>query len=189
MPTTDFMYNDDHLIDPKKVAPTIELIKQIRENEKRLGVKLIDSIGTQMHVDNGMTKEQMREMIINLSQFGLPIEITEFDIVITNGVENLSEEQIETMRQAKINEIYECVDELREQYNIRGFTIWSKTDKQNFRVFLANEERIPKGLEPIETMHGGYYTELMQPRNKTLTKSNFQSFNYILILIVADMLV
>lgn len=178
MPTTDFMYNDDHLIDPKKIAPTIELIKQIRENEKRLGVKLIDSIGEQMHVDNGMTKEQMREMIINLSQFGLPIEITEFDIVITNGVENLSEEQIETMRQAKINEIYECVDELREQYNIRGFTIWSKTDKQNFRVFLANEERIPKGLDPIETLHGGYYTEQMQPRNKTLTKSNFQSFNY-----------
>lgn len=178
MPTTDFMYNDDHLIDPKKIAPTIELIKQIRENEKRLGVKLIDSIGTQMHVDNGMTKEQMKEMIINLSQFGLPIEITEFDIVMTNGVEKLSEEQIETMRQAKINEIYECVDELREQYNIRGFTIWSKTDKQNFRVFLENEQRIPKGLEPIETLHGGYYTEQMQPRNKTLTKSNFQSFNY-----------
>lgn len=178
MPTTDFMYNDDHLTDPKKIAPTIELIKQVRENEKRLGVKLIDSIGTQMHVDNDMTKEQMREMIINLSQFGLPIEITEFDIVITNGVEKLSEEQIETLRQAKINEIYECIDELREQYNIRGFTIWSKTDKQNFRVFLANEERIPKGLEPIETLHGGYYTELMQPRSKTLTKSNFQSFNY-----------
>lgn len=178
MPTTDFMYNDDHLTDPKKIAPTIELIKQIRENEKRLGVKLIDSIGTQMHVDNGMTKEQMREMIINLSQFGLPIEITEFDIAMTNGVEKLSEEQIETLRQAKINEIYECIDELREQYNIRGFTIWSKTDKQNFRVFLANEERIPKGLEPIETLHGGYYTELMQPRNKTLTKRNFQSFNY-----------
>ena len=178
MPTTDFMYNDDHLIDTKKIAPTTNLIKQIRKNEKRLGVKLIDSIGTQMHVDNGMTKEQMREMIINLSQFGLPIEITEFDLAMTNGVEKLSEEQIETMRQAKINEIYECVDELREQYNIRGFTIWSKTDKQNFRIFLANEERIPKGLEPIETLHGGYYTEQMQPKNKTLTKSNFQSFNY-----------
>lgn len=178
MPTTDFMYNDDHLIDTKKIAPTIELINQIRENEKRLGVKLIDSIGTQMHVDNGMTKEQMREMIINLSQFGLPIEITEFDIAMTNGVEKLSEEQIETMRQSKINEIYECVDELREQYNIRGFTIWSKTDKQNFRVFLANEERIAKGLDPIETLHGGYYTEQMQPKNKNLTKSNFQSFNY-----------
>jgi len=178
MPTVDFMYNDDHLIDPKKIVPIIELIKQIRENEKRLGVKLIDSIGTQMHIDNGMSKEQMREMIINLSQFGLPIEITEFDIAMTNGVEKLSEDQIETMRQAEINEIYECVDELREQYNIRGFTIWSKTDKQNFRVFLANEERIPKGLEPIETLHGGYYTEKMQPKNKTLTKSNFQSFNY-----------
>ena len=175
MPTTDFMYNDDHLIDPKKIAPTIELIEKIRENEKRLGVKLIDSIGTQMHIDNSMTKEQMREMIINLSGFGLPIEITEFDIAMTNGVEKLSEEQIETLRQSKINEIYECVDELREQYNIRGFTIWSKTDKQNFRVFLANEKRISKGLEPIETLHGGYYTELMQPKNKPLTLSRQKS--------------
>lgn len=176
MSTTDFMYNDDHLIDYKKVISTIELIKQIRESEKRLGVKLVDSIGTQMHVDNDMTKEKMREMIINLSQFELPIEITEFDLVMTNGVEKLSEEQIEILRQAKINEIYECIDELREQYNIRGFTIWSKTDKQNFRVFLENKERIAKGLKPIETLHGGYYTEQMQP--KVLTKSNFLSFNY-----------
>ena len=45
-----------------------------------------------MHVDNGMAKEQMKEMIINLSRFGLPIEITEFDIAMTNGVEKLSEE-------------------------------------------------------------------------------------------------
>ena len=174
LPTTDFMYNDDNLIDPQKIPATIEIIKKIREEEKRLGVKLIDSIGTQMHIDNGMTKEQMREMIINLSQFGLPIEITEFDIVITHGIENLSEEQIETIRQAKINEIYECVNELKDEYNIRGFTIWSKTDKQNFRVNLANEERIPKGLEPIETLHGGYYTEEMKQKKK----EKFQRFNY-----------
>lgn len=178
LPNTDFMYNDDNIIDPSKIEPTLELLHQIRAQEERLGVKLIDSIGTQMHIDNGMTKEQMRNMIISLSKFGLPIEITEFDMVMTNGIKGLTEEQIETLRQQKINEIYECVQELRKEHNIRGFTIWSKTDRQNFRVNLANEIRIPKGLEPIDSMHGGYFTEEMKPKGKTLTKNNFQSFNY-----------
>jgi len=176
MPTTDFMYNDDHLIDPKKIDATIDIISQIREYEQSHGVKLIDSIGTQMHVDNNMTKEQMREMIVSLSRFGLPIEITEFDIAMTSGVENLTEQEIEDIRQKKINEIYACVDELKEQCDIRGFTIWSKTDAQNFRVFLSNEERIPKGLPPIETLHGGYYDSKMKPKTKSKVFS--QDFNY-----------
>ena len=178
LPEMDFMYNDDNIIDPNKIDATMELLSQIRAQEERLGVKLIDSIGTQMHIDNGMTKEQMKDMIISLSKFGLPIEVTEFDIVMTHGINGLSEEQINLMRQKKINEICECVQELKKDYNIRGFTIWSKTDKQNFRVNLANEDRIPKGLAPIETMYGGYYTEEMRPKGKTLTKNNFQSFNY-----------
>ena len=178
LPNTDFMYNDDNLIDPNKIESTMELLRQIRDQEERLGVKLIDSIGTQMHIDNGMTKDQMKEMIVSLSKYGLPIEITEFDMVMTNGIEGLTEKQIETLRQQKINEIYECVQELRKEHNIRGFTIWSKTDRQNFRVNLANEIRIPKGLEPIDSMHGGYFTEEMKPKGKTLTKNNYQSFNY-----------
>ena len=179
MPNTDFMFNDDNLIDPRKIQANGELIRQIQEYEKEHGVKLIDSIGSQMHIDNDITKEQIREMIINLSQFGLPIEITEFDLAMTKGVENLTDEQIEKLRQEKINDIYDCVEELKEQHSIRGFTIWSKTDKQNFRVSLENEKRIEKGLPPIETLHGGNYTESMQPKNKTLVKNNSaQSFNY-----------
>jgi len=173
LPTIDFMYNDDNLTDPKKIEATIELLKQIREYEELKGIRLIDSIGTQMHIDNSMTKEQMKNMIINLSYIGLPIEITEFDIAMNNGVENLTEEQIEALRQEKMNEIYSCVEELKEQYNIRGFTIWSKTDKQNFRVNLENEERISKGLAPIETLHGGYYTELMQPKTAMSMAKNY----------------
>ena len=85
-----------------------------------------------------------------------------------------------------MNEIYECVEELREQCNIRGFTIWSKTDKQNFRVYLANEERISKGLEPIETLHGGYYTELMRPKNFFI-KNNFLPLGFIDSVIISEL--
>ena len=132
-----------------------------------------------MHIDNTMTKSQMQEMIINLSKFDLPIEITEFDIAMTHEVENFSPQEIGLLRQAKINEIYECVEELKNQYNIRGFTIWSKTDKQNFRVTLENEARISRGEEPIDTLQGGYYSDKMKPKTKILIKKeNAQKFNY-----------
>ncbi len=179
MPSTDFMYNDDHLTDSRKIPATVEIIGEIQRYEKSHDTKLIDSIGTQMHLDNDVSKEQIRQMIINLSQFGLPIEITEFDLAMTSGVEGLTDKQIEQMRQQKINEVYECVEELREQCNIRGFTIWSKTDKQNFRVNLENEVRLARGLEPIETLHGGAFTEKMESKSKSLVKqNNFQDFNY-----------
>ena len=179
MPTIDFMYNDDYLTDPRKIPATIEMIRQIQEYEKKHGVKLIDSIGTQMHIDNDLSKEEIRQMIINLSQFGLPIEITEFDLAMTSDIEGLTDEQIEQLRQKKINEVYECVEELREQCHIRGFTIWSKTDKQNFRVFLENEIRMARGLEPIESLHGGAFTESMESKAKSLKKQReFQNFNY-----------
>ena len=142
LPNVDFMYNDDNVIDSRKMAITEEIIARIQAYERSHGVKLIDSIGTQMHIDNNVTKEQIIDMFRNLSKFGLPIEVTEFDLAMTAGVDGLTDEQIEVMRQRKMAEIYECIDSLREECNIRGVTIWSKTDSQNFRVSLENEARI-----------------------------------------------
>ncbi len=182
LPSVDFMFNDDNLTDPRKIDANIELISQIRKYEEEHGTKLIDSIGTQMHIDNNLSKADIENMVRGLAQFGLPIEITEFDIAMTRNVEGLSDIQIETLRQQKINEVYSVIEQLKDECNIRGFTIWSKTDKQNFRVSLANEERIKNGLEPITTLHGGAFTEDMKPKSKVyekaLLKNNFQSFNY-----------
>lgn len=180
LPNVDFMYNDDHLIDPAKLEATVELIKRIQEHEKVLGVKLIDSIGTQMHIDNNVSKEQIRNMFIELSKLGLPIEVTEFDLAMTAEMEGLTPEQIEVVRQKKINEVYEVISELREECNIRGFTIWSKTDSQNFRVKLANEILVERGMEPtVRTFHGGFYTESMVPKSVEMAKKiRMQNFNY-----------
>ena len=111
-------------------------------------------------------------MFRNLSKLGLPIEITEFDMAMTHGVGGLSPEQIEELRQQKMSEILGCVNSIAKECNIRGFTIWSKTDSQNFRVSLANEIRIKAGLDPISTLHGGYYTESMESKGKQLIKNN-----------------
>lgn len=178
---SDFMFNDDNWIDPRKIEANKELILEIQKYEKEHSVKLIDSIGTQMHIDNDSSKPDIENMIRELSKFGLPIEITEFDIAMTKGVSGLSDFEIEILRQKKINEVYSVVEELREECNIRGFTIWSKTDRQNFRVSLENERRIKEGEPTIESLHGGVFTENMEPKSKTykfLLKNDFQTFNY-----------
>lgn len=179
LPTVDFMYNDDHLVDPNKLPATIELIRRIQDYSKGLGVQLIDSIGTQLHMDNNISKEELRNMFISLSEIGLPIEITEFDLAMTSNVEGLTDDEIETLRQHKINEIYEVINELKDKCDIRGFTVWSKTDSQNFRVSLANEVLIRDGREPITTLHGGAYTEYCLPKSSEISKRiRKQNFNY-----------
>lgn len=181
LPDADFMFNDDNLTDPKKIEANKKLILEIQKYEKEHGVKLINSIGTQMHIDNDSSKTDIENMIRELSKFGLPIEITEFDIAMTKGVAGLSDFEIEILRQQKINEVYSIVEKLREECNIRGFTIWSKTDRQNFRVSLENERRIKEGEPTIESLHGGVFTENMEPKSKMykfLLKNDFQTFNY-----------
>ena len=180
LPTVDFMYNDDHLIDPDKWSATSALIERIQDYSKGMGVKLIDSIGTQMHIDNDVSKEEIRNMFIELSKFGLPIEITEFDLAMTSGLEGLSDLQIEQIRQKKINEVYEVIEELKDQCNIRGITIWSKTDSQNFRVKLANEELVSRNMEPsVSTLHGGCFTEEMISKSSGFSKNiRKQNFNF-----------
>lgn len=176
MPNVDFMYNDDNLEDPRKMDETIKLIQRIQEYERGHGIKLIDSIGTQMHIDNSVSIESIEAMFRNLSRLGLPIEVTEFDMAMTHNVDGLSPEQIEELRERKINEILHCINNLAEECNIRGVTIWSKTDSQNFRVSLENEKRIRAGLEPISTLHGGYYTENMESKGKgSYRLSNFHT--------------
>ena len=93
---------------------------------------------------------------------------------MTHGVEGLTAEEIEVLRQMKMNEILSCIEELSKECNIRGVTIWSKTDSQNFRVKLANEQLIAEGREQIDSLHGGYFTENMEPKAKQFTKS----YNY-----------
>lgn len=179
LPNVEFMYNDDNLTDPKKLSATIELIRRIQDYSKGLGIQLIDSIGTQMHIDNNVSKEEIKNMFLTLKELGLPIEITEFDLAMTSGIEGLTPEQIEVLRQKKINEVFEVVEELKDECNIRGFTIWSKTDSQNFRVTLANEIAHREGKDFISTLHGGMFTGDMVPKSAEMAKLvRKQNFNY-----------
>ena len=177
LPNTDFMYNDDNLIDSRKIPATTEILKRIRQYEIDHGIRLIDSIGTQMHIDNSVTKDQVITMFHALGKYGLPIEVTEFDMAMISNIDGLSEDEINNLRVQKMQDFFDDVTKCRETDSIRGFTIWSKTDAQNFRVALENEQRIKNGQEPITTLHGGFYNNDMSAK-KSKTKEKSQDFNY-----------
>ena len=130
-----------------------------------------------MHIDNSVTKDQVITMFHALGKYGLPIEVTEFDMAMISNVHGLSEDEINNLRVQKMQDFFDAVTKCRETDSIRGFTIWSKTDAQNFRVALENEKRIKAGQEPITTLHGGFYNNDMSEK-KAKTKEKFQDFNY-----------
>lgn len=175
LPNVQFVYNDANLEDPRKMDITEFIINRIQEYEKAHDIKLIDAIGTQMHIDNDTPTSLIESMFEKLSNFGLPIEVTEFDMAMTHDVGGLSNDEVEELRQDKMNEIFDCVGRIKDKCNIQGFTIWSKTDSQNFRVTLENERRKKNGQEPITTLNGGFYTEDMEPKSKAIKESKSQS--------------
>ncbi len=190
LPHVNLMLNECTLEDPRKIEPFKRLVlDKIKTYEQQHGIKLIDTIGTQMHIDSSVTKEEIRTMFENLSQFGLPIEVTEFDMTIDQNFINFhSKEEIETFKRQKISDFCDVVAEMQEKGNIKGVTIWSVSDTQNFAVSLTNQkiyqknlERQKKGLEPIpyvKTLYGGYYDAEMEDRTKPKTNGFNQDFNY-----------
>ena len=142
-----------------------------------------------MHVDTSITKEQMRNMFESMSQFGLPIEVTEFDMFTDRRfVESHSKEEVEELKKKKIAEFCEVISEMKDKANIEGVSIWSVSDKQNFMINIMNQkihkqniERQKQGLEPIplvKNVYGGYYDSEMKDITKSKTKGFNQEFNY-----------
>ena len=190
LPNVNLMINECNLEDPRKIEPFKKLVlDKIKAYEQQQGIKLIDSIGTQMHIDSSVSKDDIKTMFDNLSQFGLPIEVTEFDMAIDqNFINSHSQEEIVAFKRQKINDFCDVVAEMQERGNIVGVTIWSVSDTQNFVVYLTNQkiyqknlEREKQGLKPIpyvRTLYGGYYDSNMQDITRPKINGFNQKFNY-----------
>ena len=168
----DFMYNEVFLENPQKMVEFHKMMSKIKAFEEKNNIQIIDTLGIQLHTDYNITQEQLAVMFREMAKYGYPIEITEFDMTMPEEViEGLTEEQIERLRQQKINKILRTINYLKDECRIKGFTIWSLTDSHNFVVSLENEQRIPNGEEEITTLHGGYFTSNMTPRGERVELS------------------
>lgn len=174
LPSTDFMYNEDNLVDPNKLPLTFEMLNRIQQYEKNHNIRLIDSIGTQMHINSNVKNQDVKNMFHQLQKLRLPIEITEFDLKMVDG--KSGDLQTEIARQLKINDLYSI---FQEEPNLRGFTIWSKTDSQSFLVALENRERKKHKQPFIKSQNAGYFTEKMTEKSEALGRElTPQKYNY-----------
>ena len=168
----DFMYNEVFLENPKKMEAFHQMMEKIQKFEKEHNTRIIDTLGIQLHTDYNITQEQLATMFRSMAKYGYPIEITEFDMTMPKEeIIGLTEEQIDRLKQQKMNKILRTINYLKDECKIKGFTIWSLNDKHNFVVSLENEQKIPNGEEPTTTLHGGYFTEDMTPRGERVALS------------------
>lgn len=164
LPDVNFVYNDCNLENKSKRLVVIELLKAINVYEKNKKVKLIDTLGLQMHVDLDILKDDIVSMFDDLKILNMPLAITEFDLCApVDMIKNNSGNEIEILRDRFISDLCNIVTYfiVSKQVTFDSITIDSVNDKQNHKLTIINNERLNKNLPLIKTIYGGIYDNNM----------------------------
>lgn len=163
LPNIEFVYNEVNLEDNNKLQTFKSVLDRIKafeaKNKERLnGKKIIDCIGTQMHLKSDITVKDIDLSLNKLSSYGYPIKITEYDQALTNDyIATHSPFECEIEKQKKQVELKNFIVNSSKKYNIRQVTIWSLTDSTNFLLDKQNKKLIQQGKEPIKSIYGGAF--------------------------------
>lgn len=165
LPNVEFVYNEVNLEDKNKLPvfkSVLDRIKIFEEKHKEMlnGKKLVNCIGTQMHLQSDVTEKELNSSLSRLSSYGYPIKITEYDQALSDDyIETHSPLECEVEKQRKQAEIKNLIVNSSEKYNIRQVTIWSLTDSTNFLLDNKNKTLIQQGKEPVKTIYGGAFRD------------------------------
>lgn len=163
LPNVEFVYNEINLEDKKKLPvfkSVLDRVRAFEEKNKNLlnGKKIIDCIGTQMHLNPYVTEKDLEYSLDFLSSFGYPIKITEYDQTLSDDfIKNHFSKECEiekVKRQEKLKKYFQIN---AKKYNIKQITIWSLTDSTNFLLDKKNKALIKNGMAPIKSIYGGAF--------------------------------
>ena len=73
-----YVYNEPFLENPERRKAVLEQLQQMNE----LSPELIDTIGTQMHIEMTQDIESIRQCFEDLKEAGVNVQITEFDMCL-----------------------------------------------------------------------------------------------------------
>lgn len=185
-----YVYNEPFLENPERRKAVIKQLSQINE----LSPGLIDTIGTQMHIEMTQNTDDIRncfEDLKRLEKLGIGTQITEFDMCLPerfmfdeNGkirsekdlVEIINSkisksgitiESIEELKSMKMNEISNAIEETEIQLD--GITYWSINDILDHNLERTNRKTYEQGLQRdiANTRYSGLYSGL--ERSKTIS--------------------
>lgn len=174
-----YVYNEPFLENPQRRAAVINQLGQI--SEASLG--LIDTIGTQMHIEMTQDKEAVKKCFEDLKRlrgFGIGTQITEFDMCMPerflfdeNGKERSEVEivgvvnsklgtdfkDVSDIKELKMREITSAIEETGIQLD--GITYWSISDTLDHNLERTNKKTYEQGLprDIIHTRYAGAYSD------------------------------
>ena len=126
-------YNDYNLeTNPSKLNEVIEFIKDI---DAANGSPIVDGIGTQMHVQSSISREEIDAMFKALAATGKLIRVTELDVA--TGSATPSSAQLEQQAKTYQN-IVESYIEIVLEAQLHGITIWSLSDAAEEHEYWLN---------------------------------------------------
>lgn len=126
-------YNDYNLeTSPSKLNEVIEFIKDIDEANDS---SIVDGIGTQMHVQSSISREEIDAMFKALAATGKLIRVTELDVA--TGSATPSSAQLEQQAKTYQNIVESYIENVPEDQR-HGITIWSLSDAAEEHEFWLN---------------------------------------------------
>ena len=172
---------------PERRQVVIEQLSQINE----LAPGLIDTIGTQMHIEMTQNTEDIRKCFCDLKkleELGIGTQITEFDmclperfmfnengkarsekelVELINRKSGISVESMAEFKKIRINEISEAIKQTG--IKLDGITYWSISDTLDHNLERTNRKTYEQSLQRdvAQTRYAGLYSGL--ERNKTIS--------------------
>lgn len=188
-----YVYNEPFLENPERRQVVIEQLSRIN----KLAPELIDTIGTQMHIEMTQNIDDIRccfEELKKLEQLGIGTQITEFDMCLPerfmfnekgkirseqelvelinskmskSGITIGSIAEFKTMR---IDEISKAIGETG--IHLDGITYWSISDTLDHNLERTNRKTYEQGLQRdiAKTRYAGLYSGL--ERKQTMMLEN-----------------
>ena len=188
-----YVYNEPFLENPERRQVVIEQLSRING----LAPGLIDTIGTQMHIEMTQNTDDIRQCFEDfkrLEQLGIRTQITEFDMCLPerfmfdeNGKIRSEQDLVELInskisksgitigsiaefKSMRMDEISKAIEETGVQLD--GITYWSISDTLDHNLERTNRKTYEQGLqrEIAQTRYAGLYSGL--ERNQTIMLEN-----------------
>lgn len=187
-----YVYNEPFLENPKRREAVLEQLGKINS----LCPGLIDTIGTQMHIEIIQNADDIKKCFEDLKQTGLNVQITEFDMCIPerfmfdekgkarseqeiieliNQKTDMSIGSIAELKEMKVNEISRATEETG--VSLEGVTYWSISDTLDHNLERTNRRTFEQNLQrdTAVTRYAGLYSDFNKEKDKTKQESDKQS--------------
>lgn len=172
-----YVYNEPFLENPERRQAVLKQLEQINS----LCPGLIDTIGTQMHIEMTQSPEDIRRCFENLKQAGVNVQITEFDMCLPerfmfdeNGKARSESEilnfinqktgmtigSIAELKEMRMDKISRAIEETGVP--LEGITYWSISDTLDHNLERTNRKTFEQGLQRdvATTRYAGLYSNL-----------------------------